>query len=194
MSRQTKSGKNVRVLAEGAMMVALAFVLSFMTFSGSWLQGGSISLEIIPIIIMGLRNGPKWGVATGFVAGALQLMMGFSNVMYCPTIATQIGCIMLDYIVAFSVLGLAKPFAKIGGGNVFGVSVSVIIAGLLRFVCHFISGIWLWGEYAPEGQPVWLYSLTYNGTYMLVNIVMATVIIAILYNAASEQIVPDMEK
>ena len=191
MSSQTKTSKNTRILAEGAMMVALSFVLSFMTFSGSWLQGGSISLEIISIIIMGLRNGQKWGLATGFVAGALQLMMGFSNVMYCPTIATQIGCILLDYIVAFSVLGLAKPFAKLLGGKALGVSLSVVIAGFLRFVCHYISGIWLWGEYAPEGQPVWLYSLVYNGTYMLINIIMATVIIAILYNSASKQIMPE---
>ena len=191
MSSQTKTSKNTRILAEGAMMVALSFVLSFMTFSGSWLQGGSISLEIIPIIIMGLRNGQKWGLATGFVAGALQLMMGFSKVMYCPTIATQIGCILLDYIVAFSVLGLAKPFAKLLGGKALGVSLSVVIAGFLRFVCHYISGIWLWGEYAPEGQPVWLYSLVYNGTYMLINIIMATVIIAILYNSASKQIMPE---
>ena len=176
------------------MMIALSFVLSFLTYSGSWLQGGSISLEIIPIIIMGLRNGPKWGVATGFVAGVLQLMMGFSNVMYCPTLATQIGCVLLDYVVAFSVLGLARPFAKlIGGSKITSVSVSVVIAGLLRFVCHYISGIWLWGEYAPEGQPVWLYSLTYNETYMAVNIIMATVIIAILYNSASKQIMPEME-
>lgn len=194
MSRQTKMGKNVRILAEGAMMVALSFVLSFMTYSGSWLQGGSISLEIIPLIIMGLRNGPKWGVATGFVAGALQLMMGFSNVMYCPTLATQIGCILLDYIVAFSVLGLAKPFAKMFSNKKLGVALGTVIAGLLRFVCHYISGIWLWGEYAPEGQPVWLYSLTYNGTYMAVNIIMATVIIALLYNSASKQIMPEIEK
>ncbi|MBE6617410.1 MAG: energy-coupled thiamine transporter ThiT [Ruminococcaceae bacterium] len=194
MSHQTKTVKNTRILAEGAMMIALSFVLSFLTYSGSWLQGGSISLEIIPIIIMGLRNGPKWGVATGFVAGVLQLIMGFSNVMYCPTLATQIGCVLLDYVVAFSVLGLARPFAKMFANKSVGVILGTVIAGLLRFVCHYISGIWLWGEYAPEGQPVWLYSLTYNGTYMAVNIIMATVIIAILYNSASKQIMPEMEK
>ncbi len=191
MSEKTKKSKNVRVLAEGAMLVALAFVLSFMTYSGSWLQGGSISLEIIPLIIMGLRNGPKWGVATGFVAGVLQLMMGLSNVMYCPTLVTQIGCILLDYVVAFSVLGLAQPFAKLLGGKTAGVAVSTVIAGLLRFVCHFISGMWLWGAYAPEGQPVWLYSLTYNGTYMAVNIVLSTVIVLLLYKSAAKQVMPE---
>ncbi|MBE6541590.1 MAG: hypothetical protein E7672_04005, partial [Ruminococcaceae bacterium] len=152
MSAQHTSSKNMRLLAEGAMMVALSFVLSFMTYSGSWLQGGSISLEIIPILIMGLRNGPKWGVATGFVSGALQLMMGFSNVLYCPTLVTQIACVLLDYIVAFSVIGLVKPFVNLFGGKNKGVVLGVVAAGLLRFVCHYISGIWLWREYAPEGQ------------------------------------------
>ncbi|MBE6626715.1 MAG: energy-coupled thiamine transporter ThiT, partial [Ruminococcaceae bacterium] len=59
--------------------------------------------------------------------------------------------------------------------------------------CHYISGIWLWGEYAPEGQPVWLYSLTYNGTYMAVNIIMAAVVIVLLYRSAAKQIMPEME-
>ena len=193
MSVKTKNVGSTRLLVEGAMMVALSFALSFLTYSGSWLQGGSISLEIVPLIIMGLRNGPKWGLATGFVAGALQLMMGFSNVMYCPTLVTQIGCVMLDYIVAFTVVGLARPFAKMFGGKTFGVCAGVVIAGLFRFVCHYISGIWLWGEYAPEGQPVWLYSLTYNGTYMAVNIVMAAVVIVLLYRSASKQIMPEIE-
>ena len=194
MSVQTKTSVRIRILSEGAMMIALSFVLSFMTYSGSWLQGGSISLEIIPIIIMGLRNGSKWGVATGFVSGALQLIMGFSNVMYCPTLATQIGCVLLDYLVAFSLLGFARTFAKMFGGDTKGIAASVIISGFFRFVSHYISGIWLWGEYAPEGQPVWLYSLGYNGTYMAVNTVIATVIIVLLYKSAAKQIMPEIQK
>ncbi|MBR3999565.1 MAG: energy-coupled thiamine transporter ThiT, partial [Clostridia bacterium] len=190
--KTTKTSANVRILAESAMMVALAFVLSFITYSGTWLQGGSVSLEMIPIVILGLRRGAKWGAATGFVFGVIQLMMGFSNVMYCPTLITQIGCILLDYLVAFTVLGLARLPAKLFGGKAFGAAVGTVMAGLMRFVCHFISGMWLWGEYAPEGQPVWLYSLTYNGTYMAVNIIMAAVIIHLLYKSAAKQILPDL--
>jgi len=179
------------MLAECAMMVALAFVLSFITYSGTWLQGGSVSLEMIPIVIIGLRRGAKWGAATGFVSGVLQLMMGFSNVMYCPTLLTQIGCILLDYIVAFTVLGLAGPVASLLGRKWFGAAVGTALAGLMRFICHFISGIWLWGEYAPEGQPVWLYSLTYNGTYMLVNTILAVVVVVLLCRTAAKYIMPE---
>ena len=48
-----------------------------------------------------------------------------------------------------------------------------------RFLCSFASGILIWGEYAPEGQPVWLYSLTYNGGYMLPELII-TVAAAVL--------------
>ena len=189
--KTTKTSANVRILAESAMMIALAFVLSFITYSGTWLQGGSVSLEMIPIVIMGLRRGAKWGAATGFVFGVIQLMMGFSNVMYCPTIATQIGCIMLDYLVAFTVLGLARPAAKLFGGKTFGAAAGCVTAGIMRFLCHFVSGMWLWGEYAPEGQPVWLYSLTYNGTYMLVNTILAAAAVVLLCKTAAKYIIPE---
>jgi len=189
--KTTKTGVNVRILAESAMMIALAFVLSFFTYSGTWLQGGRVSLEMIPIVIMGLRRGAKWGTATGFVFGVIQLMMEFSNVMYCPTLITQIGCILLDYLVAFTVLGLARLPAKLFGGKAFGAAAGTVMAGLMRFVCHFISGMWLWGEYAPEGQPVWLYSLTYNGTYMLVNTILAAIAVALLCRTAAKYIMPE---
>ena len=189
-AKTTKTGLNVRILAECAMMVALAFVLSFFTYSGSWLQGGSVSIEMIPIIIIGLRRGPKWGASAGFVFGLLQLMIGFANVMYCPTVATQIGCILFDYLVAFTVLGLARPVAKLLGGKSAGVAVGTAAAGLMRFVCHFIAGMWIWREYAPEGQPVWLYSLVYNGTYMLVNTILAVVIVSLLYKSSAKNIMP----
>ena len=191
MAAKTKIGQKTRILAESAMMIALAFVLSFITYSGSWLQGGSVSLEMIPIVILGLRRGAKWGAAGGFVFGMIQLMIGFANVMYCPTLITQIGCILFDYLVAFTVLGLARPVSKLLGGKSLGVIFGTAAAGLMRFVCHFISGMWIWGEYAPEGQPVWLYSLTYNGTYMLVNTVIAAIVVVLVYKSAAKYLMPE---
>ena len=52
---------------------------------------------------------------------------------------------------------------------------------LLRFLCHFLSGMIIWDVYAPEGQPIWLYSLTYNGSYMLVETVLTAAAVALLY-------------
>ena len=172
--------KTVSILTEGAMCIALAFVLSFIQYSGSWLQGGSVTLEAVPIIIFGMRHGLKWGLGTGFVYSCLCLIMGFNNVLYCPTLLTQIGCVMLDYIFAYTILGAAGLFVKIFKNKKAGYPLAAFTVSFLKFVCHYISGIWLWGEYAPEGQPVWLYSLIYNGTYMLADTVIAVVLVTIL--------------
>jgi len=169
-----------RILVEGAMLIALATILSYIKIF-EMPFGGSITLEMLPLVIMGLRNGSKWGFLTGFVHGLIQLIIGFSNVLYCATLISQIGCIVLDYLLAFSVLGLAPLFIKFGGSNKkLGYIIGAVIAGLLRFACSFLSGWLLWGSYAPEGTGPIIYSLTYNGSYMIPDIIILAVVIAIL--------------
>lgn len=173
-----------RLLVEGALMIAVAYVLSFFKLF-DLPQGGSITLEMLPLVIMGLRNGAKWGCFTGFVHGLLQMILGFSNVMYCATLLAQVGCILLDYLLAFSVLGLAPvAFIFIRKNRMLAAVVGSIIAGLLRFVCSFLSGWLLWGSYAPEGMSAPIYSLVYNGSYMIPNIILMAIVIAILYKTA----------
>ena len=148
-------------------MVALATLLSFISLY-HLPQGGDVTaFAMLPIILMSFRGGPKVGFITGFVYSLVQLLLGLQNVMYCPTLISQIACILLDYIIPYSCLGLACVFAKPFKNKVLGLSVSILIVCLFRFLCSFLSGILLWGAYAPPGQPVWLYSLVYNGSYML---------------------------
>lgn len=168
-----------RIMIEGAMMIALATVLSYIKFF-ELPFGGSITVEMIPLVIMGIRNGTKWGLFTGFVHGLIQMMMGFSNVLYCETLLAQIGCILLDYILAFSILGAAKAFASPFKNSVVGNAVGVAIVGFLRFVCSFLSGWLLWGSYAPEGMGAVYYSLVYNGSYMLPNTIIGIIVIILL--------------
>lgn len=173
-----KTRSNVRTLCEAGLMIALATILSYIKLF-NLPYGGSITLEMIPLVIMGLRHGVKWGCATGFTHGLLQMILGFSNVLYCNTLATQIGCILLDYLLAFTVLGLAGAVAgprKSTAGMVAGT----IICGILRFICSFLSGWLLWGSYAWEGWSAWAYSLAYNGSYMIPNIIIMAVAIALL--------------
>lgn len=177
------TSSNVRVLVEGAMLIAMATILSYIKFY-ELPQGGSITLEMLPLVVMGLRNGTKWGCFTGFVHGFLQMILGFSNVMYCSTLIAQIGCILLDYLVAFTVLGMANVFAKPFKNRFVGVTVGAIIVGLLRFACSFLSGWLLWGSYAPEGMGAVVYSATYNGSYMIPDIIILAVVIGILYKTA----------
>ncbi len=180
MNTSTKT----RILVEGAMLIAMATILSYLKFF-ELPQGGSITLEMLPLVIMGLRNGPKWGCLTGLVHGFLQMIFGFSNVMYCATLQAQIGCILLDYLIAFTVLGLAPVFAKpFGKKRLLGITVGAAAAGFLRFVCSFLSGWLLWGSYAPEGTGAAVYSLVYNGSYMLPDILILVIIVGLLYKTA----------
>lgn len=105
----TDTSKKTFLLVEGALMIAMAFVLSYIKLY-DMPMGGSITLEMIPLVIMGLRHGVKWGTFTAAVHGIIQLILGFSNVMYCATIPAMIGCVLLDYLFAFTVLGLAGLF------------------------------------------------------------------------------------
>ena len=178
------TSKKTQILVEGAMLIAMAMVLSYFPLY-EMPQGGSVTLEMVPLVIMSLRNGTKWGCFTALVHGILQMILGFENVLYCNTLIAQIGCILLDYLVAFTVLGLARFFADLfGEKRLLGVTVSAVICGFLRFVCSFLSGWLLWGSYAPEGMGAVAYSFGYNISYMLPNTIILAVIVAILYKTA----------
>lgn len=191
---QKNTNQRVRRLVEGAVMIAVAYVLSFIKLYQMPL-GGSVTLEMIPLIIMGLRNGVKWGCLTGFVHGLLQMIMGFSNVMYCPTLLSQIGCILMDYLLAYTALGLAGAFAKpFGERRMTGAIVGTVVYGALQFLCSFISGWLVWGSYYESigisGTALMVYSLTYNGSYMLPNTILAALVVALLYRAAPKLFAP----
>ncbi len=173
------------ILVEGALMIALTLVLSYVKFF-DLPYGGSISLEMIPLVLMSFRNGTKWGVFTAFVYSVLGLILGFSSVMYCPTLFTQFACIMLDYILAFTVLGFASFFAGLFGKRKgLGVVMGATIVCLLRFLCSYISGAWLWGAYMPDTfNNVWWYSFVYNGSYMIPNTIIVAVAAGLLYKFA----------
>lgn len=166
-------------LIEGALMVALATILSFISIY-KLPQGGDITaFSMLPIILMSFRNGPKWGMFTGFAYSMIQLLLGLQNVFYCPTLLSQIGCILLDYVIPYTLLGAACVFAKPFSNKMVGVGIATFTVCMIRYICSFLSGILLWGAYAPVGTPVWIYSIVYNGSYMIPETIL-TIIAAVL--------------
>lgn len=154
--------QRLKMLVEMAVSVALALVLNKLSIQMP--QGGSFSLEMLPIIIISFRWGIRAGFLTGLAEGLLQLAFGAS--MYYPL------QVILDYPLAFAVVGLAGYFktaldAKGAGVKIFFGS---LLGGFLRFLCHLISGAVFFGSYAPKGQNVWGYSAIYNGSYMIPSI------------------------
>ncbi|MFQ3546024.1 energy-coupled thiamine transporter ThiT [Halobacillus rhizosphaerae] len=177
--------KGVLFLVEVAIFSAIAILLDIIPFLSFklWAQGGSVSFSMVPVFIMAYRWGIKGGLLTGFLLGVYQILLG--NALLVTPVQS-----FLDYILAFTSIG----FAGIMAGQIASAAskhhvkrmITAIITGcligsLLRFVSHFIAGIVFYGKFAPPGQPVWLYSLLYNGGYMLPAFILSAVIVSILF-------------
>lgn len=165
----------VYALAEAGIMIAAAQLLSYIAlFKAPY--GGTVTAGcMLPIVLLAVRRGPGWGFGAGLVFGILQQFLG--GTFY------TIPSLFLDYLLAYAVLGVAAFFGKLPLGLVWGG----FAAGFCRFFVHFLAGIILWASYAPEGMPAALYSLLYNGGYMLPE----TIIICIL-GFALTRIKPDL--
>lgn len=158
-----------RKLTETALFIALATVLSLIQFPGPWVNGGSITLcSMLPICIIGYRYGVRWGLLSGFIYGLLQLLLGVS-VLKGVSLATVIFAVIFDYLLAFAVLGLSGLFRNTIKNSSVAFMAGSAIGIFLRFVCHFISGAFVWASILNETGLNWagiLYSLEYNGSYM----------------------------
>ena len=169
--KRMKTYENLRTLSECAIMVALAFVLSLIKLFEMPFGGSVTLLSLLPICIVSIRHGIGWGLGTAFVYSVTQaLVSGATACGLTPTVLVL--CFLLDYILAFTVLGLAGLFRKRG---MVGCLLGITLVCALRFLCHYVSGVTLWASWAPEGMNPYLYSLLYNGGFMLPETVMTVI-------------------
>ena len=171
-----KSHLRIRALCEGAILVALAFVLSFVKLF-ELPNGGSLTPAMFPILLYGLRWGLGRGLTAGFVFGLLQLL-------FDGAYAWGWQSMILDYLLAFTPLGLAGLFR----GKAWGIFPGTVIGCLGRFLVHYYSGVTIYRIIEPTELPGFgtfdnasLYSLVYNGSYMLPNTILALLLAALLY-------------
>lgn len=160
-----------KILVEAAIMIALATVLCYIRIIKlPW--GGSVTLlSMLPIIIFSIKHGAKQGMFASFVFSLIQFGQGVMDGLFGwgLTPAMLIACILLDYIGAYSVIGVAGVFRNKGfTGWVSGT----ILAVILRYAFHVLSGIviWhsvgsIWEGFSTDNEV--LYSLVYNAAYML---------------------------
>ena len=182
----TKTYSKTRVLVECALMIAIGTVLSNIKFF-TLPNGGSVTaLSMLPFVLVSFRHGIKWGLFTGFVNGCLQILLGGGLwAPPTPTFLAYAGEVLLDYILAFMALGLAEFFARPFQNRVVGVAVGTFMAGFLRFLCSFLSGVLIWGN-LTDGLPAWTYSLVYNGSYMLPETLLTMVAAVLLCRVAPQ--------
>lgn len=162
--------KDTRVLAEAALAIALAFVLGLITVFRMPL-GGSISLEMVPLILLALRQGWKVGVLAGAAYGLVNLAVN-------PVILHPVQ-VLFDYPLPFAALGLAGLFSPTLRGAIIGT----VVAVLARFVAHFVSGVVFFASYAPEGWNPYVYSAAYNAAYLVPSLAIALVVVGVLLRA-----------
>ena len=179
---------NTYKLAVCAVMVALGAVLSLIKL---WKMpfGGSVTLlSMLPCAMVSIAFGLKWGLAASFVEAVIQLAFGIAMdgiFAWGLTPGSLIGVIVLDYLLAYTVIGLA---GVLRGQGYVGICVGTVLAVALRFVSHLLSGAVIFANFEQfvafgtdwVGRP-WLYSLCYNGAYMLPEMILTMVAAVVLF-------------
>ncbi len=139
---------DTRTLVIASLCIAISFILSYIRFYRMPYGGSVTPGSMLPIMLFAWYFGPIPGLAVGFVYGLLQFAQDGFNFSYGVMEP------VLDYFLAFGVLGLTGLFKK-------RLSLGIIVTGLLRYIMHVVAGIIFFYMYA-ENQPVLVYSLLYN--------------------------------
>lgn len=169
-------------MIEIAIFGAIGYVLDQLKFS-VWAQGGSVSLAMLPIVLMAIRRGISAGLATGLIVGLLNMTINPYIVHWAQA--------TLDYLFAFTFVGFAALVREqvLDGAAAnnkkkiaWFVVLGTIVGGLLRFICHTIAGAIFFKEYAGD-QNAWIYSIVYNGTYMVPSIILTAIAASLIFTA-----------
>ncbi len=147
---------STKALSYAGVCIALSFALSYVKLF-SLPQGGSVTLaSMLPLIIYSYVFGARKGVLAGIIYGVLQCLQ--SPQIYQPV------QVLIDYPIAFATIGLAgivknlkflkTPLVKF----IFGAS----LACVMRYLCHFVSGYYVFSSWAMEGYTALTWSLVYN--------------------------------
>lgn len=186
MASASKSHLRLRALCEGAVMVALAQVLSSLKIL-ELPNGGSVTVGMFPIFFYCAR----WGFGPGMIASfAYALLQLFLDGAYAWGWQSMIG----DYILAFAVLGFAGLFWK--KKNAFFLGATVGCAA--RFLVHYVVGATVWASTMPSeffGMTMtspWFYSLLYNGSYMVIDWILVVVIGLLLQKPMKKWFAPQI--
>lgn len=174
---------STKMIVEAGIMIALAFVLSRIKVYEAP-NGGSVTAgSMIPILLFAMRWGFGPGIIAGAAFGTLKLIMG--GWIFSPTQA------ILEYPVAFGVLGLAGIFYRLKGNSkghyLFNTIFPVFLAISARFICHLLAGVIFFAEYAGDQNP-WIYSFGYQSTYLIPEFIVSAILISIIWRPLQQTI------
>lgn len=174
-------------LVFSAIMIAIGTVLSMLKID--FVMGGGLTVcSMLPLVMVSFRYGTKWGVFTAFVYSVLQCLLGLDNVQYATSAGMAIAIILLDYIVAYTVIGFSGMFRNKAKNFKTALILGIALTFFARFLCHFASGWMIWDALWPNefGMAAPVYSLCYNGSYMLAEAVISSIVGTIIFKKRAE--------
>lgn len=191
-----KATKTKRIVESG-LLIAMATVLTVISRAVPLKLpfGGSVTLlSMLPIVLLSYRHGIKWGVFSGFVFSLLQIATGLDDVkaFFVPEdykLTASLGIIFLDYIAAYTVVGLGGMYRNAVENPSKSLALGATTSLLLRYICHIISGAVFFGMWAESffsesefgekilgtfsgGALSMIYSVVYNGLFMIPEIIL----------------------
>ncbi len=203
---------NTKKLVTSAMLIAIAVVLSLFTPFNLPFGGGITLASCLPIVLISFAYGVKFGVFSAFVYALLQMVTGMSTVasFFLPgenqMILWKAICVcLLDYIAAYTILGFGGIFKNRIKNNAIAITIGTAAVLFSRYVIHTISGAIFFGTWAEwffsqdgfykignailnsfSGSSLaFIYSVFYNGLYMIPEIIITTVVAPIIYKILS---------
>ncbi len=206
MNRKTKN------LVLGGVLVAMSVVLSFIK-PIDLPYGGSFTIcSMLPVMLFAYLCGTKWGLGAAFTFSVLELLFGLGALKGISA-AAVVGSILLDYLVAFTVLGLAGIFRGTIKNDAGAFTLGALIACLLRYLSSFLSGWLLWAQFMQvtdmqglisqffpglaniSGTSLsMMYSLVYNGLYMVPETIVTCVAAFLVMTIAGKQLLKFSEE
>lgn len=198
-----KESKTFQLVLSG-MMVAISIALSFIKFSLP--VGGSITIfSMVPLVLIAQMYGFGWGFLTCAVYGLVKMVLGLENFGYVSGVEAYVVVFLFDYVLAFALISLAGVTRKMHN-RPLAAGLGALLGCVARFVCHFVSGCTVWGEYAkewtapsfvsadllkPELLP-YTYSFVYNCIYMVPETILTVIGSAIVCTAVFEALKIDV--
>ncbi len=195
-----KKNNKLQAIIEVAIFAAIAVALDLIQgglFKGVFASGGSIGFAMLPIFIISYRRGLGYGILCGFIVSVLQMLSGI-YVIQGATMPNDFlkACgpfiqVMLDYVLAYTLVGFAGLFAKVykksgdQKSRILFIILGCLVGGMLKYLVHTIAGIVFWlgdgsGSFAGIANNTHLYSWIYNGAYCIPNIIICTIIMVII--------------
>lgn len=184
-SSRINSQKQISKLVISSMMLALAVAVEFISKSipfFKWPMGGSISIVMIPLILVGLYCGPFYGFFIGIAYSVINFFIdGVTS--WTPNMQAVLLSLLLDYVIGFGACGLSSIFRKqFFEKKAWAPIVAILLCGITRLIASFFSGMIVFTQAfdyeSTSGLSMdfswagFTYSLSYNAGYMIPSIIL----------------------